>query len=236
MAAMTRLLLLLAAWMLASPAAHASDRRYAVGDFDRVVVEGPYAVRLTIGPPSSASASGSAAALEAVTVDVQGTTLRVRRNPNGWGGMPGRAPEPATITLTTRQLRSARVAGTGKLQVIGARGLRVDLAVEGSGQVIASALNADSLALAMRGSGSLQLQGAAKALTADVQGSGTLAGEALTTDTATIFAATSGNIALTARRSVTIMANGLGSVTIGGTPACTLKGPGAAGVSCNSRR
>jgi hypothetical protein len=216
-------------------AAPAADRRYAIADFDRVIVEGPYVVTLTVGQPSSAVGRGSAQALEAVTVDVQGTTLRIRRNPGAWGGTPGRAPEPATITLSTRNLRSVRVIGTGSLDLSGARGLRVDLSVEGSGRLRARALAADTLALAMRGSGDLELAGTAKAVTADLQGSGSVDGTALTTETATIFAATSGNIILSARRSAKVTAHGVGDVVIVGTPACTISGPSAGQVRCGQQ-
>lgn len=233
---MHRLLLLLAACSAASLPAQAGDRRYAIADFDRVIVEGPYAVTLKVGHASSAVARGSAQALEAVTVDVQGTTLRIRRNRNAWGGTPGRAPEPATITLATRNLRSARVIGTGTLDLSGARGLRVDLTVEGSGQLRARALAADTVSLGMRGSGSFELVGEVKALSADLQGSGSVDGSALTTETASIFAATSGNVSLTARRSAKVIANGLGDVVIGGTAACTISGPAAAEVRCGAGR
>ncbi len=233
---MLRLLVFTIALFAGAGAAHGTDRRYAIADFDRVIIEGPYAVTLTVGQPSSAVGRGSAQALEAVTVDVQGTTLRVRRNRSAWGGTPGRAPEPATLTLTTRNLRSLRVIGTGTVDLSGARGLRLDLSVEGSGQLRAGALAADTLALAMRGSGSIQLAGSAKAVSGDLQGSGSVNGTALTTESATIFAATSGNIALSARRAAKITAHGLGEVTIAGTPACTISGPAAGQVRCGRQR
>lgn len=221
----------IALFAAAGPACGA-DRRYAIADFDRVIVEGPYAVTLAVGQPSSAIARGSAQALEAVTVDVQGTTLRVRRNPSAWGGTPGKAPPPATITLTTRNLRSVRVIGTGTLDLSGGRGLRLDLSVEGSGQLRARALAADTLSLGLRGSGSLELAGNVKAITADLQGSGSVNGTALTAETATIFAATSGNITLSARRSAKVTAHGIGETVIAGGPACTISGPAAGQVRC----
>lgn len=218
------------------PSAEAADRRYAVSDFERVVVEGPYSVRLAVGRSSSAVASGSQQALEGVTVDVQGTTLRIRRNRSAWGGFPGRPAEPATIVLTTRNLRSARLLGTGSLVVEGARGLRLDFSVEGSGRISASAVDADNLSLGIRGSGSLELQGTAEILTADIQGSGSLQGSGLSAETATIFAATSGDIVLSARRAATVTANGLGSVVVDGQPACTVRGPAASEVRCGRNR
>lgn len=233
---MLRALLAAAAFLLSVNLASAADRRYAVADFERVIVEGPYSVRLTVGRPSSAVASGSPQALEGVAVEVQGTTLRIRRNRNAWGGYPGRPAAPAVIALTTRNLRWARLLGTGSLVVEGARGLRIDLAVEGSGRLSASALDADNLSLGVRGSGTLELHGTAKTLTADIQGSGSLLGSGFSTETATIFAATTGDIGLSARRAVTVTANGLGRIVIEGQAACTLRGPGASEVRCGRTR
>jgi hypothetical protein len=235
-AMMLRTLSFLILLLLGIGTAAAGDRRYSVTDFDRVLVEGPYAVRLTVGRPSSAVATGSTQALEAVTIDVQGTTLRIRRNANAWGGYPGRPIEPATIMLTTRNLRSARLAGTGSIAVAGARGLQVEFSVEGSGKLSASALTADNLGLVVRGSGSIELAGTAKSLQANVQGAGSLLASALTTETATIAAATSGDILLTARRAATVTAHGLGRTEITGTAACTLSGTHAGEVRCGPAR
>lgn len=236
MTGMLRSLLLALSLLACAGAAQAGDRRYAVADFDRVLVEGAYDVRLTVGGPSSAQASGSAQALDAVTVEVQGTTLRIRRNRSAWGGQPGRAPTPATIILTTRNLRSAQVIGSGTLDISGARGLQLSFLVQGNGQLRASRLDADNLGLVLRGSGAFRLEGAAKALKAVVEGAGSIDGTGLSTDTATIAAATSGDISLNARRSATVDAKGLGRVTVAGAAACTLRGPRAGEVSCGNPR
>lgn len=219
---------------LAIPAS-AADRRYAIADFDRIVVEGPYEVRLTVGRASSAAASGSPQALDAVSIDVQGTILRVRRNRNAWTAAPN-AGAPVIVTLTTRNLRSARLAGAGRLDLAGARGLRVELAVDGGGRLTATGLAADNLALALRGAGTLIVAGTAKQLAVEVQGAGSLDGAGLTADDATVAASTSGEVSLTVRRTATITANGLGSVTITGNPVCTVRGPAAGAVSCGAGR
>ena len=54
------LLALLALAALAAPAA-AADRRYSVTDFDRVIVEGPYVVRLVVGRTSVGDARAARA-------------------------------------------------------------------------------------------------------------------------------------------------------------------------------
>ena len=221
---------------LAPLAAHAADRRYSVTDFDRVVVEGPYIVQLTVGGTTSAIASGDPRALDLVSVEVQGTTLRIRRNSNAWGADLGRPVTPATIRLTSRTLRSAGLAGTGSLEISGARGLNLQLLLAGSGRLAATNLAFDNLALDARGSGTVELAGAAKTVTAQVQGTATLQGSALASETVTLAAATASDIALTARRSANVTATGLGRVTISGGGACTLNGPRADAVTCGAAR
>ncbi|HMC91878.1 MAG TPA: DUF2807 domain-containing protein, partial [Allosphingosinicella sp.] len=67
---MTRTALFALLLTAAAPAA-AAERSYPVTDFDRIQVEGPYEVTLVTGGASTARGSGSQAALERVTVEVQ---------------------------------------------------------------------------------------------------------------------------------------------------------------------
>jgi hypothetical protein len=124
------------------------------------------------------------------------------------------------------------MGGTGTLDIIGAKGLQVDLIVQGSGQLRARALAADTLIVGLRGAGSLELAGEAKVVTADLQGAGSMNAAALTSETATLAVAISGDARLSVRRAAKVTANGLGTTVIGGTPACTIGGPSAAQVRC----
>jgi hypothetical protein len=193
--------LLLLALVVATPAA-ARDRQVPVTEFDRVVVEGPYRVRLATGGSPRAVVSGSDAAVEGVSVDQQGQTLRIRRNPNAWSSRPGHAPP------------------------------HLDLAIEGSGRIAARQIDADALSIGLRGSGGFDLAGTTESLHLDVQGSGSVAGADLSAQNATLLAATSGEVRLAARTQAIVTANGLGSVVILGRPACTVRGPSAAQVRC----
>lgn len=229
---MTRILpplLLLAA--LAAPAA-AADHNYSVTDFDRVIVEGPYAVRLVVGPPSSAVATGSRDALDRLTVDVQGQTLRIRRNSSAWGGSPNANVGPVTIILATRNLRSARIIGAGQLDIAGGGGLNLEFVLQGSGRLRATGIAADNLSLGLVGSGRLELAGTARALHADLQGNGDVEASRLVARNATLTASTAGTVAVTVNGPTTVTANGLGEVTILGAAVCTIQGPGADHVRC----
>lgn len=229
---MTRILLaLLGPALLAAPAT-AAERRYSVTDFDRIQVEGPYIVRLTTGRGASASASGTHAALDRLSIDVQSQTLRIRRHRNYTGGNPGAQEGPLTIIVTTRTLRSARLIGPGSLEIDRVQGLRADLTVEGSGQLKAAGVAADTLNLGLLGAGRMELAGTAGTLRADVQGTGGLEAAGLTAQNATITSTTSGAIALSVARAATVNAQGLGNIVIGGSAACTVNGAGAPQVSC----
>ena len=233
---MTRILIAFAALVVAAAptAAAGAERRYAVADFERVVVEGPYIVRLTAGPASSATASGSPAALDRVAIDVSGRTLRIRRIRSSWGGNPGAQEGPLTVELATRTVRSVRLIGPARLDADRIEGLRVDLIVEGSGRLRATQVEADNLSLGLAGSGRLEVAGTAENLNADIQGTGDVDASGLRAQNAAITTTTTGTVAARAIRSANINALGLGEVTILGRPACTVRGLNAGLVRCGS--
>ena len=224
--------LLFVAAAAAAPLA-AAERRYSITDFDRIEVQGPYEVRIATGASSSAArAEGDQAALDRVTVDVQGRTLRVRPNRSAWGGYPGDRPGLVTVELATRDLRAASVVGSGKVSIDRVKGLRADLSVSGSGSLSAGSVDADTLVVSLLGSGTVALAGRAKQLRAAVQGSGDLDGTAFRAEDVDLTADTAGAIAVGAVRTAKVRATGPGDVEIAGTPACTVTGASAALVRC----
>ena len=231
--AMTRIMALLAAALLTAPAA-AAERSYPVTDFDRIQVEGPFEVTLATGQSSHVRASGAANALDRVSIEVVGRTLRIRTNTSAWGSNPGQSPGPVRIEASTRELSKASVLGAGSLAIDKARGLRLDLALGGSGRLTVSALDADNLVVDLLGSGRIMLGGHARQLHATVKGSGDVIAAGLVADDLQLIAETAGIVTLGSARSATVLANGSGDVTIGGTPACTVDNRGAGRVRCGS--
>jgi hypothetical protein len=231
--AMTRILFAALTSIALSTPTVAAERRFSVTDFDRVVVEGPYIVRLTAGRASSATASGSQAALDRLSLDVSGQTLRIRRNRQYWGGgNSGGQQGPLEIDLVTRSLRSARLIGPARLEVDRVEGLRVDLIVEGAGTLRATNVAADNLSLGLAGAGRIEIAGTAKAVIADVQGTGDLDAARLRAENARITTTTTGTVAMAVTRDADINALGLGAVAISGRPACTVHGVSADQVRC----
>jgi hypothetical protein len=220
-----------AAAVLAMPAA-AAGRTYPVVDFDRIEVEGPFQVTLATGLSSHVRASGTADALERLSVEVEGRTLRIRTNRSAWGGYPGGAPGPVRIEASTRDLARATVRGSGSLAIDKARGLRLDLGLSGNGRLSVAALDEDNLVVNLLGSGRIGLGGHAKQIRATIQGSGDLDGASLRAGDLQLATDTAGAITVGGARSAHVLATGAGDVTIGGTPACTVENKGAGRVRC----
>lgn len=224
----------LAAAALAAAPASAAERRFTVTSFDRIHVEGPYEVVLATGRPSSVIASGSALAIERVSIEVQGRTLRIRANRSAWGGYPGQSAGPVKLNVGTHELSAASVSGSGSLAVDRAKGLRFDVTLAGSGRIGIGSVEADNLTIGLVGSGKISLAGKAKELVASVQGAGDLDAPKLTAEEARISADTAGTITVAVKRAAEITASGLGDTNILGKPACTVKGQGAGRVTCGS--
>jgi hypothetical protein len=221
------------ALLLAAAPAAAAERGFSVTDFDRIQVDGPYEVILVTGRPSGARVVGPQGALDSVTVEVESRTLKVHANRSAWGGYPGQAAAgPVRIEATTRDLAAATVTGAGSLSIDKAGGLRLSLTLAGSGRLTVGRIAADNLVIALNGSGRIAAAGTAKQLNARVSGSGDLDAAGLAADDAQVYAETSGTVALAARRTAKVQAAGIGQVTIGGTPACTITGPAAGRVTC----
>jgi hypothetical protein len=233
---MTRILPLALLALAAAVPAGAAERTYSITDFDRVQVDGPYRVTLATGRSSAARAEGSTEALDHVAIDVQGGTLRVRRNRSAWGGYPAEGVGPVTVALTTRDLRNAAVVGSGSLDIDRARGLRVDLSVSGSGRLTVADVQSDNLIVGLLGGGRITLAGRTKQLRAIVQGSGDLAARGLSADDAQIGSDTAGNLAVAVVKTAKVTSTGSGDVEIIGSPACRVEAKGSGQVVCGQGR
>jgi hypothetical protein len=228
---MKTIALALVALAAAAPA-QADERHYPLTDFDRVIVEGPYVVHIVAGRATAATATGSRQALDLLSLDVQGRMLRVRRNRTASAGAPAPVTGIVRIELAARSLRSARIIGPTQLTLEGARGMDLELTVEGSGSLRATGVDAERLSLALLGSGGLEVSGATRALTGNFQGTGEIRAADLRASRANVVSTNSGAIALTVNGPATITSNGLGPISVMGNPDCTIRGLTPDAVVC----
>ena len=223
---------ILAALILAAVPAQGAVRNFSVTGFDRIRVDGPYQVTLKTNVAPFAKATGSQAALDAVSIKVEGRTLVVRTNPNGnWGGYPGEARGPVTVELGTHELSTAWINGAGALAIDKVKGLSFDLAIQGSGVARIDAADIDQLKVGMAGSASTRIGGRAAKMTATVRGTSSLDAEALRVKDAVIGAEGPSVVRAAISNSAKVNAVGLASVALAGNPSCTVKSEGSASVS-----
>ena len=221
---------LLAFLLLASPAG-AAERGFSVTSFDRIRLDAPYRVEVWSGVAPSAVAQGDARALDAVSVEVQGSTLVIRAKATRWGEA-ARVDGPVTLRVGAPAVRGVRVLGAGSLQLDRVRGALAELLVGGSGAIEAGAVEADRLLLHVSGTGRVAAAGRAKQLSVALQGSGTVDAGALEADDATVAMDGSGVARLRARRSAKVVAAGTGTVEVAGESACEVQARGSGAVTC----
>jgi hypothetical protein len=211
--------------------AFAAERNFSVTGFDRIRVDGPYRIVTTTSVAPFARASGSPAALDGISIEVQGRTLIVRRNRSSWGGFPGTSPGPVEISVGTHELTTVWMNGAGSLSIDAVKGMSFDLSIQGPGSVSIGRLDVDRLKVGLTGAGSAVLGGKAAQATTIVRGTGSIDGSALTVKDVTIGAEGSSVVRLAATWTAKIDVMGTAIVELAGRPACTVRASGSAVVS-----
>lgn len=231
-----RTFLILASLAAAASPASAATRNFGVSSFDKIRVEGPYRIKLTVGVPVSAKATGSStAALDRVSIETQGSTLIVHPNRSTWGGYPGGDPGPIAIEIGTHDLVSAWLNGSGALDINKVKGLTFDLSVQGSGSTTIAQVDVDQLNVSIGGTANASLAGRAAKITAVIRGMSSLDATALTSKDATFGAEGAATIKAVVTNSAKIDGSGPGTIVLTGRPACTVRVSGSTSVSgCKS--
>ena len=214
----------------AAPAV-AATRNYTITSFDRIRVEGPYAVDVAVGRSSFARATGDQRALDAVSLRVEGRTLYVRADRSAWGAGKREPGGRVTISVGTPELSQAVINGAGSVAIDRLRGLEFTLLVSGSGAGSVGAADVDQLRVSVIGAGTARLVGRAKQFTAVIRGPGSIEAAALASNDATLSALGPATISANAGNSAKVTASGTASVALTGRAACELKISGSATVT-----
>ncbi|WP_343517999.1 DUF2807 domain-containing protein [Sphingomonas sp.] len=228
-----RAVLLIPLALFAAGAAPApEERRVLLTGFDRIRVDGPFAVHVVAGSPA-ATVSGDRRAVERVSVRNQGGVLVVSRNiqtSDGWSGNEALA----TVTVAVPRLRTANINGGGKLEIDRIEGQRVELGVNGAGSLNVAQIAADQLVTTLTGTGLIKL-GAGTARTARFMnyGAGSIDATGLAVNDLTVHSQSAGDASFTARFTAALSVLGTGAVRVAGNAACKIAGPGPA--SCGSK-
>ncbi|MDE0878747.1 MAG: DUF2807 domain-containing protein [Sphingomonas bacterium] len=210
------------------------ERHVYIGSFDRIRVQGPFAVRVIEGSPD-AILSGDPRIIESVEVRVDGTTLTVRNAMGAWGERPrATATRPVIVTLRTRSVANALVIGGGKLSLARMKATRVDLSVTGAGAIEARGIEADQASATIIGGGAIMMAGTARTARLLTNGPAAIDASALSAGDLTVRVDGPGAVKAAARFTARVDNIGLGQVEISGKPKCTVKADVGGAVSCGA--
>ena len=226
-----RIFLLAVPFLAIAAPAGAATRNFGITSFTKVRVDGPFSVTLKTGVAPFARASGSAAALDRVSINVEGDTLVVHSNVSSWGGYPGQDSGPVQVEVGTHDLSAAWLNGPGTLSIDRVKGLKFGLSVQGSGAGEIGNADVDQLDINVMGTAAARLAGRAGKVTAVIRGISTLDASSLASKDASLGAQGAATISANVSDSVTVDANGPATVRLTGGPACTLRVSGSANVS-----
>ena len=136
------------------------------------------------------------------------------------------------IAVSTSDLHTAVLIGSGRLEVDRMRGARAVLTVEGSGRLVVRQVDVDTASLAVAGAGGIEAAGRAKQVAALARGVAEIRAGELVTPDLTLVAETAGSVTLHATRSAKVTASGVGAVEVLGTAACEVRKLGSGPLSC----
>jgi hypothetical protein len=214
--------------------AWAGERGYTVTDYDQIQVEGPFAVTLETGKAPTARATGTPAAIDQLSLKIQGRTLIIRMNKkaSGGGSWKNEAPSNIAIRLSAVMIHNARLSGSGSLSITRMRAQRVSLGLFGSGTMSVGQIDADRLDAGLGGSATLNLGGKAANAALSGAGSGAINGQALKISNLQLSWSSAGNAIIGVSGTAKINSAGAGNVTVVGPAACTVTTVGAGQVNC----
>ncbi|MFO1241503.1 MAG: head GIN domain-containing protein [Sphingomonadaceae bacterium] len=217
---------------LAPASAVAAEKRYAISDFDRVQVFGPFNVTIQPGRATSVTATGDLQALDIVSVTSSGGILTIQtltRARSSWKEEPHPA---AKILVVLPQLKGVRLLGSGSVAVAELRGIATNITLNGGGLISIAKLTSDAADVYLSGSGRISLGGSAKNISIKVSGSGDIDSSMLSASDLKIESGTSGRVVAKALRTADIKQTGPGEVHVNGSPSCLVENSGAGTVDC----
>jgi hypothetical protein len=227
----TALLIVLPLVLVATPAL-AKERSVTITEFNRIRIEGTFIVEVVTGRGVSARISGSEQAIERTSVQNQGEILVIKPSRSAWGGWQSDDAGPATIRLTTSELRAAGSSGASTVKIDRLRGASVVIAQDGSGSLNVASVEADTLDMGLAGAGTLTVAGKGAQTRIAVRGAGIVDASSLAISDLRLSVDGSAVVKVSATRSANVLASGTGTVTVAGKPACTVVNKGSGSVSC----
>lgn len=215
--------------------AHAASKTFLIGSFDELIVEGDIIVKLDNMKAPSAKASGDHNLVEALKIERNGLTVRIRVQDYEGTAQNAGIGDPLVVTLGGRGVRRVSVDGNGQLDVnrIRSPGLPVTIRIAGAGQINVGQIESDRMEASLAGTGGINIM-AGKVRTArfSINGSGKVDAQKLSLMQANLFQQGNATTHLLVNEKIDISNSGSGSIQIDGNATCFVRQPGSAKIVC----
>jgi hypothetical protein len=200
---------------LASNAAKdVSEEMRDVGSFTSVSLNGSMDVSVSVGKETSVKVIADSDIIEYLETEVKNGRLVIDLEDN----RSYRNIKKMQVIVTTPTLESARLNGSGDMDVENVETDSFEFELRGSGDAILTDFEVDKLDLKLAGSGDIASDGSCKALDISLRGSGDIAGRKMKCDTADVSLRGSGDVEVFAEKSAKINVRGSGDVDVYGDP------------------
>ena len=199
------------------------------GAFEGVTLAGPDNIVFTTGEEFSIRAEGDAEALEQLRYRISGDQIKIGRESSDvtWGDSG-----KATIYISAPALKSAKLAGSGDMEVDAMTSDSIKLSIAGSGNIRVAKIQTTSLSSKIAGSGNISLGGTAETVDISIAGSGDISAKELKADSVDISVAGSGDVELSSDGTVNAKVMGSGDVRIHGDAQCKSRAMGSGDITC----
>lgn len=211
--------------LLGGAAAPGDERVVMVTGFDRLRVDGPYAVEVVPGSPG-VTISGDRAAIDKVGVRVEAGTLVINAGLQSWDSTAGKAASAARIRVSVPGLRMVQTNGGTMLRIAALVGSRIDVALNGTGRIDVARVDAQELSVTMAGSGVVALAGTALRLRVRLYGGTSFDAPGLTSSDAVLVSGSTGALTVGVRYNSQVSATSSGPIRVIGNGKCAVTGQG----------
>jgi Putative auto-transporter adhesin, head GIN domain len=218
---------------LAPPTMQAEGRVYAPGAFDGVEIGGAAEVRYQQGDVDEVFVAGNSEVQRSVSVDVQGSKLRIR-TASSWRFW---SAQRLQVQVTSRQLSRLSIQGAADWLATGpVNSERLAVFISGAGLARFDRLNCENLAFSVSGAGDGQFKGQVQDLSVQISGKSDFRGEHLQARTARVTISGIGDVKVWVLDELGITVSGIGKVEYWGNPRVRERTSGPATIDARGPR
>jgi hypothetical protein len=191
-----------------------SEEMRDVADFTSVSLNGSMDVNVSVGKETSVKVIADSDIIDYLETEVKNGRLIIDLEDN----RSYRNIKKMQVIVTTPTLKSARLNGSGDMDVNNVEADTFEFELRGSGDANLTDFEVEKLELNLAGSGDIESDGSCKSLDISLRGSGDISGRKMKCDTADVSLRGSGDVQVFAEKSAKVNVRGSGDVDVYGDP------------------